>query len=118
MVNIFFQYILLASINMVHPFFVSMTEFDYNSKDKELERNALGPKDQACFLAGAAGLGAACPSRIQRPIGPAVPRTTRLNRPAIDRPESELVAYPFGECYAAGTVVDLTLTFSWRANHA
>ena len=37
MVNIFFQYILLASINMVHPFFVSMTEFDYNAKDKDLE---------------------------------------------------------------------------------
>lgn len=37
MANVFFQYIFVAVINLIHPFYVSMTEFNYNSKDNDLE---------------------------------------------------------------------------------
>lgn len=37
MVNNLFAYIVTASFYLLHPFFVSMTEIDYNPKDKELE---------------------------------------------------------------------------------
>ena len=37
MVSNLFTYIMAASIYILHPFFVSMTEMDYNAKDKELE---------------------------------------------------------------------------------
>ncbi len=37
MVNTFFQWILVAGMNLFHPFFVSMTDINYNAKDKELE---------------------------------------------------------------------------------
>ncbi len=37
MANIFFQWILVAGISLLHPFFVSMTDINYNSKDKDIE---------------------------------------------------------------------------------
>lgn len=37
MANILFQWITLLYAAVVHPFFVSMTDINYNSKDKELE---------------------------------------------------------------------------------
>ncbi|HRI21867.1 MAG TPA: hypothetical protein PLA68_12980 [Panacibacter sp.] len=37
MANTFFQWILIAGMNLFHPFFVSMTDVNYNAKDKELE---------------------------------------------------------------------------------
>jgi hypothetical protein len=37
MANILFQWLMLAHMSLVHPFFVSMTEINYNNKDKELE---------------------------------------------------------------------------------
>lgn len=37
MANMFHQWLMIAALSVFHPFFVSMTEFDYNAKDKELE---------------------------------------------------------------------------------
>ena len=37
MANILFQWLMTACISLAHPFFVSMTDINYNSKDKELE---------------------------------------------------------------------------------
>ena len=37
MANILFQWLMTAYISLAHPFFVSMTDINYNSKDKELE---------------------------------------------------------------------------------
>lgn len=37
MVNIFFQYLFLATFNLFHPFFVSMTDINFNNNTKELE---------------------------------------------------------------------------------
>jgi hypothetical protein len=37
MVNMIHQWLVMAMLSMFHPFFVSMTEMDYNAKDKELE---------------------------------------------------------------------------------
>src|SRR3982751_3109762 len=37
MANILFQWLMIAYMALIHPFFVSMTDINYNSKDKELE---------------------------------------------------------------------------------
>ncbi len=37
MVNMIHQWLAMAMLSLFHPFFVSMTEMDYNAKDKELE---------------------------------------------------------------------------------
>ncbi len=37
MVNMLHQWLVIAALSVFHPFFVSMTEFNYNAKDKELE---------------------------------------------------------------------------------
>ena len=37
MVNMLHQWLMMAMLSLYHPFFVSMTEMDYNAKDKELE---------------------------------------------------------------------------------
>ncbi len=37
MANILFQWLMIACIHLMHPFFVSMTDINYNGKDKELE---------------------------------------------------------------------------------
>ena len=37
MANILFQWITVLYAAVIHPFFVSMTDINYNSKDKELE---------------------------------------------------------------------------------
>ena len=37
MANTFFQWILVAGMNLFHPFFVSMTDINFNAKEKELE---------------------------------------------------------------------------------
>lgn len=37
MANILFQWLTIAYAGLIHPFFVSMTDVNYNNKDKELE---------------------------------------------------------------------------------
>jgi len=37
MANMLHKWLVIAALSLFHPFFVSMTEFDYNAKDKELE---------------------------------------------------------------------------------
>jgi len=37
MANMLFQWLTIAYTALIHPFFVSMTDINYNSKDKELE---------------------------------------------------------------------------------
>jgi hypothetical protein len=37
MASMFPQWLMIAAFSVFHPFFVSMTEFSYNDKDKELE---------------------------------------------------------------------------------
>lgn len=37
MVNILYKWLAVAALGLIHPFFVSMTEFNYNSSDKALE---------------------------------------------------------------------------------
>ncbi|HXL58320.1 MAG TPA: DUF6702 family protein, partial [Chitinophagaceae bacterium] len=37
MANIFLQLLMIAYVGLIHPFFVSMTDINYNSKEKELE---------------------------------------------------------------------------------
>lgn len=37
MANMLHQWLMMAVFSVFHPFFVSMTEFNYNDKDKELE---------------------------------------------------------------------------------
>jgi hypothetical protein len=37
MLNILFQWLMIAYAGLIHPFFVSMTDINYNSKEKELE---------------------------------------------------------------------------------
>ena len=37
MANMFHQWLMITALSVFHPFFVSMTEFNYNNKDKELE---------------------------------------------------------------------------------
>ncbi len=37
MANIFLQLLMIAYAGLIHPFFVSMTDINYNSKEKELE---------------------------------------------------------------------------------
>src|SRR5437762_8653595 len=37
MVSILFQWFIVAVVGLIHPFFVSMTDINYNNKEKELE---------------------------------------------------------------------------------
>lgn len=37
MANILYQWLLMTTFSVVHPFFVSMTDINYNEKDKDLE---------------------------------------------------------------------------------
>ncbi|HWB27336.1 MAG TPA: DUF6702 family protein [Chitinophagaceae bacterium] len=37
MANMLYKWLFVAALGLVHPFFVSMTEFNYNGKDKDLE---------------------------------------------------------------------------------